>query len=70
MSFGAEREIWFKNNEAGDPAWPVDKVLLESNSILVMPPGFQDTRQHRIPKSPRQDESTRISLTFRGYVNP
>lgn len=72
MTFGSEREIWFtkKNGEKIDKGAPVTKVLLENNSILLMPPGLQDSHMHRIPKSPVQDIGTRISLTFRGYVEP
>jgi hypothetical protein len=34
-----------------------------------MLPGMQDTHYHRIPKSDRE-VGPRISLTFRGYVDP
>lgn len=43
---------------------PVEKVLLPHNSLLMMPPGFQQTHQHRIPKHTATCK-TRISLTFR-----
>lgn len=61
LSLGAERDIWFRANGSSD----VDKLRLESGSILIMQPGIQGTHQHRIPKHDRPCE-TRISLTFRG----
>ncbi len=48
--------------------WP-RKLLLQSGSLLLMPPGFQDLYEHRIPKASRK-VGERISLTFRGYVAP
>jgi alkylated DNA repair dioxygenase AlkB len=65
VTFGAEREIWFRKNGAG----PGDRVPLRlgHGSLCVMKPGMQDTHQHRIPKGDRE-YGPRISLTFRGYV--
>jgi alkylated DNA repair dioxygenase AlkB len=65
VSFGATREIWTRDNVTRE----VVKYPLEGGSIFVMPPGFQDTHQHRIPKSDKIDCGPRLSLTFRGYVN-
>jgi alkylated DNA repair dioxygenase AlkB len=48
----------------------VDKVSLESGSLCLMYPGMQDTHHHRIPKSSLHVCGPRISLTFRGYVDP
>lgn len=71
ITFGAEREIWFRERPSDNPldttVKPVTKVSLPAGSICIMPPGMQDTHQHRIPKSPVQDCGPRISLTFRGY---
>lgn len=82
VSFGVEREIWFRPlprpksttyvfDGAGELAEvvppAVEKLTLGHGSLCVMAPGMQDTHQHRIPKSSRQC-SERISLTFRGYV--
>jgi alkylated DNA repair dioxygenase AlkB len=47
----------------GPPESP-EKLLLPHGSLCIMPPGFQQTHQHRIPKADR-DVGVRISLTFR-----
>jgi alkylated DNA repair dioxygenase AlkB len=67
VSFGAEREIWWrKNGEAGVvPA--ENRRRLGHGSLFVMPARFQDSYQHRIPKSDREC-GVRVSLTFRRYV--
>lgn len=65
VSLGAEREIWFKERGSTD----VTKILLGNGSLLAMPPGFQDTHLHRIPKCSKGC-GVRVSLTFRGYVAP
>lgn len=63
VSFGAEREIWFRpNGTKGIES--IEKLLLPHGSVLLMPPGFQQTHQHRIPKHSAKSEP-RISLTFR-----
>lgn len=61
VSFGSEREIWFRENGQKD----VQKLLLASGSLLLMHAGMQDTHQHRIPKAGRI-VTPRVSLTFRG----
>lgn len=66
ISFGAERELWFRKNGTGGIE-NIEKLLLESGSLCLMLPGMQDTHQHRIPKADRE-VGTRISLTFRGLV--
>jgi alkylated DNA repair dioxygenase AlkB len=65
VTFGAEREIWFRANGAG----PGERIPLRlgHGSLCVMKPGMQDTHQHRIPRGDRE-YGPRISLTFRGYV--
>lgn len=73
ITFGAEREIWFrqrptKETVAGDII-PITKLTLQGGSICIMPPGMQDTHQHRIPKAGVHNCGPRISLTFRGYVD-
>lgn len=74
ISFGAARELWFRKRPSTDllstEANIVTKLMLPPGSICIMPPGMQDTHQHRIPKSAIQDCGPRISLTFRGYTNP
>jgi len=47
----------------------VEKLWLESGSLCLMAPGMQDTHLHRIPKASYLC-GPRISLTFRGYVEP
>jgi alkylated DNA repair dioxygenase AlkB len=61
ISFGSEREIWFRENGKSD----VHKILLAHGSLLLMHAGMQDTHQHRIPKAGRI-VTPRVSLTFRG----
>ena len=60
VSFGAEREIWFRENGSSD----VKKLLLNNGSLLLMKAGMQMTHQHRIPKHSALC-GPRISLTFR-----
>lgn len=47
-----------------DIAAPIEKLSLPHGSLCIMPPGFQQTHQHRIPKAGR-DVGVRVSLTFR-----
>lgn len=42
------------------------RFKLEEASLFLMPPGYQDTHQHRIPKHDRPC-GWRISLTFRSF---
>jgi alkylated DNA repair dioxygenase AlkB len=73
VSLGAWRDIWFRPIEATQPGFSVhfgmDALRLEHGSLCLMAPGMQDTHQHRIPKAGRVC-GPRISLTFRGYVEP
>ena len=62
VSLGAEREIWTRR--IGEKE--ITKTLLGHGSAFIMPPGFQQTHQHRIPKAGFAC-GERISLTFRGY---
>lgn len=63
ISIGAEREIWFRDNERTY----VEKLLLKNGSGVLMLPGMQDTHEHRIPKHSAKC-GPRISFTFRGLV--
>lgn len=67
VSFGVEREIWFR--KIGEPATPetVQKLKLGHGSLCLMHAGMQETWEHRIPKASFQC-GERISMTFRGYV--
>lgn len=64
ISLGAEREIWWR--PIGKPGVvPADhRQLLGAGSLFIMPAGFQQLYQHRIPKSDKPT-GTRISLTYR-----
>ncbi len=64
ISFGQPRELWWrpKGFTGGIPdEW---KVELANGSILYMPPRFQQTHEHRIPKGGRR-MTPRVSLTLR-----
>jgi len=74
VSLGVEREIWFRPKVAPLPDGvvslaDVQKLKLEHGSLCVMAPGMQDAWEHRIPKASFKC-GERISLTFRGYVEP
>ena len=43
------------------------RIKLEEGSLFIMPPGYQSTHLHRIPKHDRPC-GWRISLTFRSFV--
>lgn len=66
VSYGAEREIWWKPQSQKGEIPADQRQLLGHGSLFVMPAGFQKTHFHRIPKGDR-DVGTRISLTFRRY---
>ena len=67
LSLGVERDIMFRAMGEKDPKKAV-RLKLEHGSVCIMPPGFQDSHQHRIPKASFIC-GERISLTFRGYVS-
>lgn len=67
VSWGAEREIWWRANGESGVVPPENRQLLGHGSLFVMPPGFQHTHQHRIPKGDREVEG-RVSLTFRAFL--
>jgi len=67
VSFGAEREIWFR--EKGTKGHEsIGKLLLERGSLLIMNPGMQLTHEHRIPKASAPC-GPRLSLTYRGLLD-
>lgn len=68
LSFGAEREIWWKPKAHKGEIPPEWKQRLEHGSLFVMPAGFQREWLHRIPKCDRAC-GVRVSLTFRHYVD-
>ena len=66
VSFGAERDIWWKPmNFKGEipDQW---RQKLGNGSLFIMPPGMQSTHYHRISKGDRE-MGPRVSLTFRRY---
>jgi len=69
VSLGVEREIHFREVGNKSNVENVQKLKLEHGSLCLMLPGMQDTHQHRIPKASFMC-GERISLTFRGYVEP
>ncbi len=63
LSLGGERDI-----EIRDMARTFTKrYRLEHGSVFIMPPGFQDAYEHRIPKAGFVVPA-RISLTYRSLV--
>jgi hypothetical protein len=45
---------------------PSQRIKLENGSIFLMPPGYQDTHLHRIPRHDLPC-GPRVSLTFRTF---
>lgn len=67
LSFGQAREIWWRTNGQTGEVPASQRRLLEDGSMFIMPPGFQSTHQHRIPKGDRE-MACRVSLTFRAFL--
>lgn len=67
VSFGAEREIWWRLNDSPGVVPAGQRQKLAHGSMFIMPAFFQDTYQHRIPRADRE-VGVRVSLTFRRYV--
>lgn len=67
ISFGEEREIWWRKNGDTGVVPASQRQKLGSGSLFIMPEGFQLTHQHRIPKGDRSMKP-RVSLTFREYT--
>ena len=67
ISFGAEREIWWKDKDYRGVVPQSNRQLLQNGSLFIMPAGFQRLYVHRIPKADR-DVGMRISLTYRHYL--
>lgn len=66
ISFGAEREIWWKDKDYKGVIPIENRQLLEHGSLFIMPAHFQENNLHKIPKNDKPC-TTRISLTFRNY---
>ncbi len=69
VSFGAEREIWWKLKDFKGEIPKENRQLLAHGSLFVMPPGFQELYYHKIPKSDKPC-GTRISMVFRKFKEP
>jgi alkylated DNA repair dioxygenase AlkB len=67
VSFGEPRDIWWRPKDFKGVIPEEWRQRLGNGSVFVMPPGFQLTHQHRIPKGDRE-MGCRVSLTFRRYV--
>lgn len=66
VSFGVEREIWVKPKGEKGEVPDNQRIKLEEGSVFLMPPGYQATHLHRIPKHNRPC-GWRVSLTFRSF---
>ncbi len=66
LSFGVEREIWFKPIVPSDGL--VTKLTLGNGSLCLMLPFMQKSWKHRIPKASFTC-GIRISITMRGYAH-
>ena len=64
VSFGSEREIWWKPMDYKGEIPSKWRQLLNDGSLFIMPSGMQDTHKHKIPKHDREC-GARVSLTFR-----
>jgi len=67
VSFGEEREIWWRRVGERGITPPDQRQLLAEGSVFVMPPGFQHSHEHRIPKGDRS-MGPRVSMTFRRFL--
>lgn len=67
VSFGATRALGIRPK--GSKGAATATFMLEHGSILVMPPGFQETHEHQIPGHP-EPIGTRVSLTYRKMEVP
>lgn len=68
VSFGAEREIWWKPKDHKGEIPAEWRQKLGHGSMFFMPAGFQKHYLHRIPKCDREC-GVRVSLTFRHYID-
>ena len=60
LSLGGTRKFQVKDKRTKERT----DYFLNSGSLLIMPPGFQRTHEHQIPKT-KKPTQPRISLTFR-----
>ena len=67
VSFGEAREIWWRKIGESGLVPSEQRQKLSPGSLFIMPPGFQHTHEHRIPRGDRE-MTPRISLTFRRFL--
>jgi len=68
VSFGEPREIWWRKRGDTGIVPESNRKLLEPGALFVMPPGFQEEYEHRIPKGSRK-MGARTSLTYRRMLD-
>jgi len=66
VSLGEKRELWIKPFDYKGVIPTEWRYPLNDGSLFIMPPGFQSTHKHKIPKGDRVMGS-RISLTYRRW---
>jgi len=67
VSFGSEREIYWKEKSYSGVIPDSNKQLLKHCSLFIMPSNFQKNHLHKIAKAGKIQTKPRISLTFRNY---
>jgi alkylated DNA repair dioxygenase AlkB len=67
VSLGDKREIWWKEKTFKGPIPSENRQLLAHGSLFVMPPFFQESHLHRIPKHDKPC-LPRVSLTYRKFI--
>jgi alkylated DNA repair dioxygenase AlkB len=66
VSFGEEREIWWREKGFKGLVPENQRQKLGWGSLFLMPPGFQETHDHKIPKGDQKMEC-RVSITARAF---
>lgn len=64
VSLGAARKFVIRETESKNAK---TTFVLANGSLIIMPPGFQETHQHCVPKT-KAVIGTRINLTFRRMI--
>lgn len=63
VSLGSWREIWWREKSEDNSGF-IFTEKLQNGSMFYMPPGMQQTHEHRIPRAD-SERGPRISMTFR-----
>jgi 2OG-Fe(II) oxygenase superfamily len=66
ISVGAQRKFLIR--EKGSTDKQAQTFVLANGSLIIMPPGFQETHEHCVPKM-KEVIGTRINLTFRRMMS-